>query len=67
LLDAPPELVDLWLGEQQNIPRFYLLDYKGMVRVKDTGFGEKMAKLLPNQVSWLLERRKQEQSSPNPG
>lgn len=57
LLDAPPELVDQWLGEKQNIPRFYLLDYKGAVRVKDTGFGSKMEKLLPNQVAWLMERR----------
>lgn len=54
LLDAPAELVYQWLGERQNIPRFYLLDSTGMMRVKDTGFGQKMAKTLPNQVAWLM-------------
>lgn len=54
LLDAPADLVYQWLGERQNIPRFYLLDSTGMMRVKDTGFGQKMAKTLPNQVAWLM-------------
>lgn len=67
LLEAPPELVDLWLGEAQNIPRFYLIDYKGMLRVKDTGFGSKMEKLLPNQVEFLLARRAYELSNPTKG
>ena len=57
LLDAPPELVEQWLGSKKNIPRFYLIDHNGMIRVKDTGFGKKMARLLPEHVEFLLSRR----------
>lgn len=51
-----PGLLDAWMGTKRNIPRFYLVDRNGTVRVRDTGFGQKMAKLLPNQVEWLLNR-----------
>lgn len=57
LLDAPKELVETWLGTDQAIPRFYLLDYKGAVMVKDTGFGNKMIHILPNHVAMLMKRR----------
>lgn len=48
-------LVQAYFGEKRNIPRFYLIDHAGIVRIKDQGFTEKkMGKLLPRQVSYLL-------------
>ncbi len=58
VLDAvsTPGVLNAWLGQKRNIPRFYLVDKTSTVRVKDTGFGQKMARLLPRQVEWLLNR-----------
>jgi len=56
LLEADEAFIDHWLGAKKNIPRFYLIDYTGKIRVMDTGFGSKMKKLLPNQVAWLMKR-----------
>lgn len=53
---AVPGVQDAWMGEKRNIPRFYLIDRSGTVRVRDTGFGQKMARLLPQQVDFLLNR-----------
>lgn len=61
LLDPSENLVQLWLGDKKNIPRFFMIDYKGEIRVKDTGFGDKMAKLLPQHIDWLLSRRFEEE------
>ena len=57
LLDAPPALIEEWLGTKKNIPRFYLLDYTGTVMVKDTGYGKKMARILPRHVELLMTLR----------
>lgn len=53
---AVPGVQDAWMGAKRNIPRFYLIDRSGTVRVRDTGFGQKMARLLPQQVDFLLNR-----------
>ena len=52
----PDGLMQVYFGNERNIPRFYLVDWEGTVVLKDTGFTEKkMGKLLPKQVAYLMK------------
>lgn len=54
-VDDPDALRRQYFGNKHNIPRFYLVDHAGTVRIKDQGFTlKKMGKLLPKQVRYLL-------------
>ena len=51
----PGALVQTYFGNKRNLPRFYLVDNSGVIRLKDQGFTVgKMGKMLPRQVTSLL-------------
>jgi len=60
----PDSLRQQYFGDKRNIPRFYLVDHTGTIRVKDQGFTKKkMGKLLPKQVRYLLGLAKRDSAA----
>lgn len=54
-VDDTNALMQTYFGNKRNVPRFYLIDHSGVVRIKDQGFSKKkMGQLLPKQVRYLL-------------
>ena len=58
-LDAPLVMPDsdslrAWLGRRRNIPHLYIINAAGEVLVQDRGFGKKVRKVLPRQISYAL-------------
>ena len=43
-----------WLGRKRNIPHLYIINAVGEVLVQDRGFGKKVRKVLPGQISYAL-------------
>ena len=58
-LDAPvldPTEWDLraWMGRKRNVPHFYIINKVGEVLVQDRGFGDKVRKVLPKQITYAM-------------
>ena len=60
-LDVPVLAADratlaAWLGENERIPRFFVLSRLGQVLVQDRGFGDKVKPLMPKQLRWAMSK-----------
>ncbi len=60
-----------WMGTKRNVPHFYIVNKAGEVLVQDRGFGNKVRKVLPKQISYAMNnpgyvQRTRRQASPKP-
>jgi thiol-disulfide isomerase/thioredoxin len=54
LLDPDPDTLRAWLGRRRNVPHFYIINQVGEVLVQDRGFGNKVRKVMPGQISYAI-------------
>jgi thiol-disulfide isomerase/thioredoxin len=43
-----------WMGAKRNVPHFYIVNKAGEVLVQDRGFGNKVRKVLPKQLTYAM-------------
>ncbi len=43
-----------WMGGKRNVPHFYIVNKAGEVLVQDRGFGNKVRKVLPKQLTYAM-------------
>jgi len=43
-----------WMGAKRNVPHFYIINKVGEVLVQDRGFGNKVRKVLPKQLTYAM-------------
>lgn len=63
-----------WMGAKRNVPHFYIVNKVGEVLVQDRGFGNKVRKVLPKQLTYamnhpeyVIRKRRKKASKPSPG
>ena len=43
-----------WLGKQRGVPKYFFVNKVGEVLIKDTGYGDKVAAVMPRQAAFTL-------------
>lgn len=64
-----------WMGGKRNVPHFYIVNKVGEVLVQDRGFGNKVRKVLPKQITYAMnhpeyvvrKKRRPKKPAPTPG
>ena len=55
LLQPDHHTLRAWLGKRRNIPHLYIINAAGEILVQDRGFGKKVRKVLPRQISYAIK------------
>jgi thiol-disulfide isomerase/thioredoxin len=57
VLAADSAAIGTWIGGDRSVPKYYFVNYNGVLVAKDDGFGDKVRPMMPGQVLRALGGR----------